>query len=595
MQSVRGKLTAIFVAIGVIATLVVGGYFIYETIEDNDAANAAYRKQLVEQYDREIKLLTENLVSSLNGIYERQKSGELTEAQAKAIAIEVMKAARYDEGKGYFFADERDTGICIAHATLHGKVEGKMRQDDKDSNGVYYMREIFKAALSSPEGGYSDFSFPKPGETEDLPKRGYSMEFKPYGWIICTGSWVDYIDAAAADHAKANSEALYKKIFVSCVILAVLIVLMVIAGIKLAAKFADPIAFVTKRMKAFADGDYGKQPIPDEYRSSDELGQMVDGLEVLGANTRKLLNAIKDSAEEVAKNAASLNEMTNQSAAASNQIAESITDVAGSTNNQLSAVDEAKGAVTELAERIDAVSENAEKAAEETKEATGTAHNGNKVVGHTVNDMERLSEVVGESAKMVNNLGERSDTIGKITDTISGIAEQTNLLALNAAIEAARAGEAGRGFAVVADEIRKLAAQSDEAANQISSLIGQIQNDTERAVSSMQEGTDQLKATRASVEETGKEFQEIVHLVETIANRSKQIAEASRSAAKNAESCQTSIENIGEMSRSVVSNSETVSAATEEQAASVHEMATSSQQLSETATALLNEVAKFKV
>jgi methyl-accepting chemotaxis protein len=370
---------------------------------------------------------------------------------------------------------------------------------------------------------------------------------------------------------------------------------MVIAGIKLAAKFADPIAFVTKRMKAFADGDYGKQPIPDEYRSSDELGQMVDGLEVLGANTRKLLNAIKDSAEEVAKNAASLNEMTNQSAAASNQIAESITDVAGSTNNQLSAVDEAKGAVTELAERIDAVSENAEKAAEETKEATGTAHNGNKVVGHTVNDMERLSEVVGESAKMVNNLGERSDTIGKITDTISGIAEQTNLLALNAAIEAARAGEAGRGFAVVADEIRKLAAQSDEAANQISSLIGQIQNDTERAVSSMQEGTDQLKATRASVEETGKEFQEIVHLVETIANRSKQIAEASRSAAKNAESCQTSIENIGEMSRSVVSNSETVSAATEEQAASVHEMATSSQQLSETATALLNEVAKFKV
>ena len=595
MGSVRGKLTAIFVAIGVITTFIVGGYFIYEIIAENDANNAEYRKQLEEQYDREIRLQTEGLVSSLNGIYERQKAGELTEAQAKSLAIEVMKAVRYDDGKGYFFADEKDSGICIAHATLHGKVEGKMRQNDQDSNGVYYMQEIFKAALSSPNGGYSNFSFPKPGETQDLPKRGYSMEFKPYGWIICTGSWIDYIDAAAADHAKVANEELHRKIITSCGILVVLIVLMIIAGVKLAAKFADPISFVTGRMKSFADGNFKQEPIDPSYRSNDELGQMIDALSELGANTRKLINAIKSSAEEVAKNAAGVNEMTEQSAAASNQIAESITDVAGSTNSQLSAVDDASTAVTELAERIDAVSENAEKAAKETTQATETAHNGNKVVEHTVNDMERLSEVVGESAKMVNNLGERSDTIGKITGTISGIAEQTNLLALNAAIEAARAGEAGRGFAVVADEIRKLATQSDEAANQISSLISQIQSETERAVRGMQEGTEQLKATRSSVEETGKEFQLIVNLVETIAERSRQIAEASKSAAGNAESCQSAIENIGEMSRSVVSNSETVSAASEEQAASVHEMATSCQQLSETAKTLLNEVAKFKV
>lgn len=595
VNSVQGKLTVLFVIISMVATLAVGGYFIYETVQDNDAANLAYRKFLEEQYDREIKLQTEGLVSSLNGIYERQKAGELTEAQAKALAIDVIKSNRYDEGKGYFFADEKVSGICIAHATLGKKVEGKMRQDDQDSNGVYYMREIFKAA-QNPEGGYSNFSFPKPGETQDLPKRGYSMEFTPYQWIICTGSWIDYIDDAAASHAAANQEALYHKILISVIIMVVVSLLMALAGARLAKRFADPIAFVTRRLQKFAEGDYRQEPVNKAFeQENDEIGQMILGLEALGGNMRKLINAIHASAEQVAGNASQLNEMTGQSAAASNQIAESITDVAGSTNNQLSAVDDASQSMTRLAERIDAVSDHAEKAAKETTQATETARNGNEVVRRTVMDMERLSDVVGKSAQIVNDLGERSDTIGKITDAISGIAEQTNLLALNAAIEAARAGEQGRGFAVVADEIRKLAAQSDDAANQIANLIGQIQKETAQAVTSMNEGTGQLTATRASVEETGQEFQSIVRLVETIADRSRQIASASRDVTENAEKCQKAISDIEQMSRSVVSNSETVSAATEEQAASVHEMATSSQQLAEMATDLQKEVAKFKI
>ena len=178
LHSVRGKLTVLFMSVSMAATLIVGGYFIYATIEDNDEAERDYRQNIAEQYDREIRLQTEGLVSSLDGIYAAQQSGALTEDVAKAMAIDVIKATRYDEGKGYFFADEKATGICVAHATLGGKVEGKMRLDDQDSQGVYYMREIFKAAAQEG-GGYSNFSFPKPGETQDLPKRGYSMEFKP--------------------------------------------------------------------------------------------------------------------------------------------------------------------------------------------------------------------------------------------------------------------------------------------------------------------------------------------------------------------------------------------------------------------------------
>ena len=207
MNSVKGRLTAMFVAIGVLATLTVGVYFIFSTIQENKEENIAYRKNLEEHYDREIKLQTEALVSSLNGIYSQQQQGKITEAQGKELALATIRALRYDDGKGYFFADEKATGICVAHATLGSKVEGKMRLNDKDSNGVLYMQEIFKAAQQEG-GGYSNFAFPKPGESTDLPKRGYSMEFKPYGWIICTGSWIDYIDEAAAAYVAENESAI---------------------------------------------------------------------------------------------------------------------------------------------------------------------------------------------------------------------------------------------------------------------------------------------------------------------------------------------------------------------------------------------------
>ena len=594
MKSVKGKLTALFVAVSVFATMAVGCYFLYVTITDNDKLVAEYHKELADHYDRELRLQTEGVVSSLNGIYARQQSGEFTEAQAKELCLDVLRSVRYDEGKGYFFADEKTTGICVAHAG-NRSAEGKMRRGEKDPNGVPYMENMLKEGQKDG-GGFVNFSYPKPGESQPLPKRNYVMEFKPYGWIVGTGSWIDYIDAESAKYMKENQEALYKKIVISAIIIVIVSAIMAALGVKIAQSFGDPISFVTGRLQKFAKGDYRAEPVDPAYTArEDEIGQMVEILKVLGTNMRQLMGSIRESAEQVASDAAQLNEMTTQSAAASQQVAESITDVAGATNKQLAAIDDASQSMDVLMERIAGMAHNARRAAVETQQATEKAQNGNQVVTRTVKDMVRLSEVVGESARVVNSLGERSDTIGRITDTISGIAEQTNLLALNAAIEAARAGDAGRGFAVVADEIRKLAAQSEEAASQIAGLIGQIQNETQQAVTSMNEGTENLATAKESVEETGREFSDIVALVEKIASRSQQIASASKEATDSADNCQTAIKDIEDMSRSVVSNSENVSAATEEQSASVHAMNNNSEQLAKMANMLQDEVQKFKV
>ncbi|SEH33304.1 methyl-accepting chemotaxis protein [Selenomonas sp. KH1T6] len=593
-KSVRDRLTVLFVLLSAASTLTVGAFFIVSQIRSNNEQVETYRVELAQQYDRELKMQTEGIISAIEGIYKEQQAGRIQEAEAKKLAMEAIRNTRFDEGKGYFSVDERRTGICVVHPIQGAKVEGKDRSQNKDSQGVMYMQDMFKAADAG--GGFVNYSFPKPGESTDSPKRTYVGYFKPYDWVIDTGSYIDYIDARANAYADEMQSKLNSQIIISIVLLAIIEVLVVVISMRLAQAFADPIVFVTRRLGQFAEGDYRKEPIREDWVSrNDEIGGMMHSIGNLAGSMRGLLNTITSSAEQVASDAADLTERTEQSSQASHSVAVSITDVAGAANNQLNAVNDATQSIDRLAETMNRVSSSAEDTAANTRRAAQAAQNGQQVVSRTVSDMEHLSQAVESSAARIRELGARSDTIGQITDTISSIAEQTNLLALNAAIEAARAGEQGRGFAVVAEEIRKLAAQSEEAASQIAQLIGQIQEDTKHAVSSMNDGTQQLVTTKESVSQTGSEFQDIAQLIESISKQSDRIAQASRSATEDATGCQQSIQEIDNMSKNVVAESENVSAATEEQSASMQDMAHSCRELANMSEKLRQAVTKFKV
>ena len=593
-KSVRDRLTVLFVLLSAASTLTVGAFFIVSQIRSNNEQVETYRVELAQQYDRELKMQTEGIISAIEGIYKEQQAGRIQEAEAKKLAMEAIRNTRFDDGKGYFSVDERRTGICVVHPIQGAKVEGKDRSQNKDSQGVMYMQDMFKAADAG--GGFVNYSFPKPGESTDSPKRTYVGYFKPYDWVIDTGSYIDYIDARANAYADEMQSKLNSQIIISIVLLAIIEVLVVIISMRLAQAFADPIVFVTRRLSQFAEGDYRKEPIREDWvNRNDEVGGMMHSISNLAASMRGLLNTITSSAEQVASDAADLTERTEQSSQASHSVAVSITDVAGAANNQLNAVNDATQSIDRLAETMNRVSSSAEDTAANTRRAAQAAQNGQQVVTRTVSDMEHLSQAVESSAARIRELGARSDTIGQITDTISSIAEQTNLLALNAAIEAARAGEQGRGFAVVAEEIRKLAAQSEEAASQIAQLIGQIQEDTKHAVSSMNDGTQQLVTTKESVSQTGSEFQDIAQLIESISKQSDRIAQASRSATEDATGCQQSIQEIDNMSKNVVAESENVSAATEEQSASMQDMAHSCRELANMSEKLRQAVTKFKV
>ena len=209
--------------------------------------------------------------------------------------------------------------------------------------------------------------------------------------------------------------------------------------------------------------------------------------------------------------------------------------------------------------------------------------------------MQQIEENVVQSAAVVAQLGERSQEIGQIVDTISGIASQTNLLALNAAIEAARAGEQGRGFAVVAEEVRKLAEQSQGAAKEIAMLIGEIQGDTEKAVTVMNEGPQLVQEGSTAVQSAGEAFHKIGALVESVNMQMQEASAAMQQMAGGSEQMVAAMKDIDHLSKHAVSQTQTVSASTEEQAASTEEIAASSQALASMAEELRQEVGKFQL
>ena len=397
-------------------------------------------------------------------------------------------------------------------------------------------------------------------------------------------------EAKAANEAAADSGR--SSMMVMLITTIVCVLLLLAFSYKLINSIRGALNIMVHICDKLSSGNFIVRTEPSQRR--DELGDVHRALYYMTLKISDLLKEVSKTTEQMAASSQQLNSSSMESANAATSVAQSVADAAAVVVQQQTAVTNGTDSVASISQSVKSISQETEEVSQEADQAAKKAEAGNLVVEKSVNQIHSVEEKVRTTAQLVDELGARSQEIGAIVDTISDLAGQTNLLALNAAIEAARAGEQGRGFAVVAEEVRKLAEQSATAAQQIADLIGRIQDDTSKAVKSMDSGRQAVVQGAESVEGLRQVFEEINGLVVHVAGKIESMSDSIQHVAGQSSEITNHMEQIDSGAAKVADNMQSISAATEEQSASAQEIASASDSLARQAQEVQENLQKFK-
>ncbi len=329
--------------------------------------------------------------------------------------------------------------------------------------------------------------------------------------------------------------------------------------------------------------------------TSDELGMLGSTLNQIFGKISDIIKVIRKTADKVNFSAQSLSASTQEMNSITEETSLTVQNIAKSTDVQAHKVDDMIREIKNMERSVKQVANSAELAASAATNASETATRGGESADQAVKKINKIYEVINESAEIIQHLGDRSNQIGEIVDVITDIADQTNLLALNAAIEAARAGEAGSGFAVVADEVRKLAEGSARAAEEIATLIGKTQEDTQIAVNSIEKGSREVTEGRDVITRTGNSLDEIVEVLKSSSDMARRISAATKELSRGMKNVISSIDEISGSAEKNASSTQETAASMEQMTSSMEDVASSAQKLSDMAIQLREHVRKFKI
>ena len=442
-----------------------------ETLETDERAS----------YDEQIKQQVDNVISLCQTIYDQYQAGVYTEEEAKKLAADEIRQLRYGDA-GYFWVDQYDgTNVVL----LGNDTEGTNRMETKDANGYQMVKEIIRVGQEA-DGGYTDYVFPKEGETEPSPKRSYSKAFEPFEWVIGTGNYTDYIDDQVASIEKDFSSYVSDRraMFIASTVAegAVVVFLLILIIISI----IRPLKKCISSIGVMEQGDFSQAMGTALLKRRDDFGKLAASLESMRNEMSRLIGEVKSQATEITRmvqeindNIQALDEEIENVSATTEELAAGMEETAASSEEINAMSHEIESAAKSIATRSQDGATEADDIRDRAvgiKKTTTENDERTKAIHAEIN--EGLTKAL-EDIKVV-------DQIGVLAESIMEITGQTNLLALNASIEAARAGEAGKGFAVVADEIRVLAEQSKAA-------VVHIQDVTKNVVESVTNLADGAK------------------------------------------------------------------------------------------------------
>lgn len=354
-----------------------------------------------------------------------------------------------------------------------------------------------------------------------------------------------------------------------------------------------PIKEVVSRMNILAEGDLSKEPLT--AKTKDETGQLILSMNKMSENNKLLLQQINEISEVVSAHSEELTQAANEVKIGANQVSTTMDELASGAELQANSASDLTNMMNTYAEKVDKANENGLQIQHNSERVLALTEEGSKMMNHSSEQMEKINEIVKDSVIKMEMLDEQSQKISQLVGVIQDIAEQTNLLALNAAIEAARAGEHGKGFAVVADEVRKLAEQVSFSVSDITNIVHRIQAESKSVSESLKLSFTEVEEGTSQILNTEKTFTQISSEVNCMVENLKEVTDNLNEIVENNVEMKTSIEEIASVSEQAAAGVEQTAAATQQASGSMEEVSKSVNELAKLTDQLNELVNRFKL